>query len=93
MSDWYKNAKLGRVCKGDTRCGECKEDGSCESCQSIEGRFVECVNEYASTCDSCGNLTHHDHLSMDVETQLGYCPECIEKLPEDIKRRLEKKEN
>lgn len=46
----------------------------CDDC--IDGRFIEAVSEYASTCDGCGELTHHNLLTMDEETQLGYCYPC-----------------
>ena len=42
----------------------------------IDGRFVDVVNEYASTCDGCGELTMHESMAMDNETQLGYCKDC-----------------
>lgn len=52
---------------------------------------MEVVNEYASTCDGpCAELTHHDLLAMDSETQLGYCEDCIPELPREIRNRLEK---
>lgn len=50
---------------------------NCESETCIDGRQIEAVNEYASTCDGCGELIHHDLLTMDEETQLGYCKECM----------------
>jgi|GEM_PF-2896607 len=46
----------------------------CDDC--VDGRFIEAVSEYASTCDGCGELTHHNLLTMDEETQLGYCYLC-----------------
>lgn len=57
-------------------CPTCDE----ESCQ--DGRTLECVNQYASTCDGCAELTNHEEMEMememDKETQLGYCPKCVE---------------
>jgi hypothetical protein len=44
----------------------------------IDGRYTEAVSEYASTCDGCGDLTMHEEMIMDDETQLGYC-ECCQK--------------
>ncbi len=48
--------------------------GECDDC--VDGRLIELVSEYASTCDGCGELTHHDHLEMNEKTQLGYCEKC-----------------
>ena len=48
----------------------------CDREDEIDGRFIDAVAEYASTCDGCGELTHHDFLTMDDETQLGYCEVC-----------------
>lgn len=42
----------------------------------IDGRFIDAVAEYASTCDLCAELTSHDELTGDKETQLGYCDNC-----------------
>jgi hypothetical protein len=55
-------------------------------CDSVDGRWIEAVAEYASTCDGCGELCHHDLMEMDEETQLGYCQMCIERgnAPESI---------
>lgn len=46
----------------------------CDDC--IDGRWLGAICDYASTCDGCGELTHHDYMHMDPETQLGYCDEC-----------------
>jgi len=54
----------------EKHCQTCDDD----SCQ--DGRTLEVVNQYASTCDGCGELTHHELMEMDEETQLGYCPKC-----------------
>jgi len=48
----------------------------CSDEEEICGRYTEAVNEYASTCDGCQELTHHAEMTMDEITQLGYCPEC-----------------
>jgi hypothetical protein len=45
----------------------------------VDGRWVDAVNEYASTCDGCGELEMHEHMAMDPDTQLGYCPACVAK--------------
>lgn len=55
---------------------------ACSDDEEILGRYMEVVNEYASTCDGCGELTMHEEMEMDEETQLGYCNECA---PEFIK--------
>jgi len=47
-----------------------------ESCDTIDGRWIEAVSEYASTCDGCGELAMHADLEMDEATQLGYCEKC-----------------
>ena len=52
-----------------------------EECQ--DGRILECVNVYASTCDGCADLTHHEEMWMDEETQLGYCPTCIKEMKQN----------
>ena len=54
----------------------------CDDC--VDGRFLEEVNIYASTCDGCGNLTHHELLTMDKETQLGYCETCAKEMGMEI---------
>jgi hypothetical protein len=38
---------------------------------------MEAVNEYASTCDGCAELTMHEEMWMDPKTQLGYCEKCV----------------
>jgi hypothetical protein len=48
----------------------------CDDC--ADGRFTEAVNEYASTCDGCADLTSHADMAMDEKTQLGYCGACAE---------------
>jgi hypothetical protein len=57
---------------------------------TVDGRYIGAVSEYASTCDGpCMELTHHDALTMDPVTQLGYCEDCIKNLPPEITTRLE----
>lgn len=91
-SEWYKQAKPGEWCNHDTRCPEAEPNGNCDRCDTIDGRFIGAVNEYASTCDGpCAELTMHESLAMDPVTQLGYCEECIPKLPLEIQARLDKK--
>lgn len=91
ISVWYKDATLDQEagCSHDTRCMDATPDGNCDSCNTLEGRWIEAVCEYASTCDECGELTHHDEQTMDPITQLGYCRECVPKQPEEIRKRLE----
>ncbi len=90
---WYEQTTLGPYCSGweNMHCKDCQLCGTCDTCDTIEGRIMEVVNEYASTCDGpCAELTHHDLLAMDSETQLGYCEDCIPELPREIRNRLEK---
>ena len=56
---------------------ECPDDFA------VYGRTLEVVNEYASTCDGCAELTMHEMMTMDAETQLGYCDKCMEKIEND----------
>jgi hypothetical protein len=90
-SEWFKVAALGDMCLPDppTRCPACEPSGICDPCGTVYGRFMEVVNEYASTCDWCADLTMHDQMRMDPVTQLGYCKKCVPKLPADIRARLE----
>jgi hypothetical protein len=90
---WFKETTMGKECTYDTHCSYCKPDGDCDSCNTVDGRWIEEVCEYASTCDGpCMELTHHDLLCMDPVTQLGYCSLCIPKLPKEIRNRLQNKE-
>lgn len=73
---WYRHAKLGTECNAQTRCKDCMRDGSCDSCDTVDGRWIEAVNQYASTCDGCMVLTMHVDMKMDEKTQLGYCKRC-----------------
>lgn len=49
----------------------------------IDGRFIDRVNEYASTCDGCQEMSMHENMVMDKNTELGYCLKCVKegKLP------------
>ena len=87
-SVWYQEALLGKdCCNGppNYRCEHCEPDGFCESCDSFEGRGIEQISEYASTCDECGELVHHDlqRIPPDSGDQLGYCWLCRPDLFED----------
>lgn len=74
---WYEDAKLGIGCSNPpTRCPDCQPDGFCESCDSFEGRWIESICEYASTCDGCHELVHHDLQRTEGDSQLGYCANC-----------------
>jgi len=53
-------------------------EDDCLDC--VDGRYLEEVAEYASTCDRCGELCGHVDLAMDPKTQLGYCPNCVEEM-------------
>jgi hypothetical protein len=89
VSAWYQETKLGDSCTDTEHCPDCEPNGDCEPCGTIDGRVMEMVNEYASTCDGeCHELTSHENLKMDPVTQLGYCTGCIPLLPEEIRNRL-----
>lgn len=90
-SPWFKEATLSDECTSDTRCPDAEKNGNCDQCGTIDGRYMEAVNEYASTCDGdCQDLTHHNHLYMDPKTQQGYCEKCLPKMPKDIQERVRK---
>jgi len=57
-----------------------KDEDDCDDC--VDGRYIEAVCEYASTCDGCGELTMHEAMEMDEKTQLGYCEICVRKQAE-----------
>ena len=63
------------------------DEDSCDDC--IDGRFTDEVNIYASTCDGCGELTSHEEMRMDKETQLGYCEICVGEMSEEEIKKLE----
>ena len=75
--DWFQDANPGEFCDHATRCPDCQPDGICQRCDTVEGRNMEAVNEYASTCDGCGELTHHEELQEIGDTELGLCPDCV----------------
>jgi hypothetical protein len=89
---WFETTSLGEDCTSVTHCADCNPSGDCDCCDTVDGRWIAAVSDYASTCDWCGEQTHHEHLTMDPKTQLGYCDDCIPKLPLEIQQRLEKKE-
>jgi hypothetical protein len=76
---WFKKAEPGRDCTPDSKCEHAEPNGNCDACNTVDGRFMEEVNCYASTCDVCGELTMHEELEMNEENQLGTCPECLKK--------------
>lgn len=76
---WFEKAEPGRDCTPDTRCEYAEFNGNCDACNTIDGRFMDEVNNYASTCDCCGELTSHVELEMNEENQLGTCQECLKK--------------
>ncbi len=81
MGSFLDETTLGRDCTPTTHCASCKPDGSCDYCETIEGRFMEAVNEYASTCDYCGDLCSHDLFEfLDERTQLGACGHCLQEI-------------
>ena len=89
ISTWFEKTPVGVECLDDQHCTHCEPNGNCDVCDTIDGRYIECVNEYASTCDRCAKLTHHDHLTIDLATELGYCDDCIPLLPKEIRNNLE----
>jgi hypothetical protein len=76
---WFEAAEPGKECMPDTRCEDVETNGNCDSCRTMDGRGIEEINCYASTCDACGELTMHEELEMNEENQLGTCPECLAK--------------
>lgn len=70
---------MGERCCHNVRCPDAEKNGNCDSCDTIDGRYMEFVNLYASTCDGCMKLTRHDTMEMDGETQFGYCEKCAPK--------------
>ena len=75
---WYESTTLGDCCCDNTHCEDCEENGNCDRCDTIDGRWVEAVSEYASSCDGCGELTHHCQFYNVSETGLGVCRLCFE---------------
>ncbi len=45
----------------------------------VDGRFIDAVAEYASTCDCCSELALHTDMEMHEPTQLGLCGYCRSK--------------
>ena len=94
VSGWFRKTKLGEECTWETHCKNCRPNGDCDSCDTIDGRYMPAVNDYASTCDGpCMELTMHERMHMDPVTQLGYCDKCFETLPRRIKARIMKYES
>lgn len=80
MNKWYSLTVLDDECCYNTHCKDCEPNGNCDVCETIDGRYMEAVNDYASTCDVCCELTHHDLFAyIDPVTQLGCCESCFEK--------------
>ena len=81
ISHWYMIALPADSCSNGHsgfRCDRCEPDGFCDSCETFEGRGIELICEYASTCDGCHELVHHD-LQRTIpgsDDQLGYCYNC-----------------
>lgn len=76
---WFETAEPGSYCAPDMRCKDAETNGNCDICETVDGRYVEAVNEYASTCDVCGNLAMHEAMTMNKENQLGTCEKCTSK--------------
>ena len=79
---WFESVEHGTQCQSHppVKCKDCDLDGFCESCGGLsllfEGRDVECISQYALTCDGCHELKHIYHLIEDPKTNLGYCEKC-----------------
>ncbi len=80
VNKWFQNAIIGEYCCWDTKCEKCKPSGFCDYCDTMYGRWLPAVNEYASSCDDCGEMTMHESMVMDKKTQLGYCISCAPKM-------------
>lgn len=88
-SVWFKNTELGSECFQETHCSDCNPNGVCDTCDTIDGRYTESLSDYASTCDECGNLTPHESMVVDPETQLGYCERCFNsRIPQNVIDRI-----
>lgn len=48
----------------------------CDDC--LDGRDMEVVYEYATTCNDCGELMDRGLMSQDEVTKHFYCEECAE---------------
>lgn len=76
-ASWYESTPRGEWCGSDTRCDACRTDGDCDFCDTIDGRHMDAVAEHAQTCDSCGDLTENEGLTMHPGTHLSYCERCL----------------
>jgi len=77
------------------KCNSCCDPLPCNTCEfncdlCVDGRDIEIASEYASTCDGCQEVTHHELLTMDMKTQLGYCSQCVKQLDKETLGNLEK---
>lgn len=91
LSDYKKTTWLGEECSISlgSHCNDCDEYGFCDSCGTFEGRDMEAISDYASTCDGCMDHTSHQEMGMDPQTQLGYCHTCLTKIDPEIRKRIE----
>ncbi len=87
-SSWFEDVNLGEYCSPDTRCPFCNDNGDCDMCGTINGRWMEAVNNHTSTCDGCSGPCTHELMRMDPVTDLSYCPECVHHLPHEVIFRL-----
>jgi hypothetical protein len=85
---WINGIMVDEYDPNNEDCKDC-EYRDCESC--CDGRFTDAVNEYASTCDGCGELTSNELMWYDEKTQLGYCDECVKQM--DKKGLISQKED
>lgn len=84
-SNWYNTTRLGVECSSTEHCEKCEPSGSCEACDTIDGRYFPVVSEYVSTCDECCKpylnevqTVHPD--DEDSSSPRAYCPNCYWKL-------------
>ena len=48
ISGWFKKTRLGKECHSETHCKACKPNGDCDTCWTIDGRYMPEVNNYAA---------------------------------------------
>jgi len=89
VNEWYRRTRLGEACHSTEHCRDCEPNGCCDACDTVDGRWTEAVFQYASTCDWCGDLCSNSSQTLDKMTHLGYCPDCVDKLPDEVKARLQ----
>ena len=79
IKSWYEKTLLGDSCDHKNHCDRCEPSGVCDICDTVDGRWISAVSDYASTCDYCGELSSHSLMTMHEPTQLGLCDLCVSK--------------